>query len=48
MYTLSRSAGAAILEPASRVSDEARLRAKKELEGRTGDTDSKAEDEDDE
>ena len=36
----SRSAGALSLEATSRVSNDAKLRAQQELEGRTGDTDS--------
>jgi hypothetical protein len=39
----SRNAGATPLEAKPRMTDEAKARAKKELEGRTGDTDSEAE-----
>jgi hypothetical protein len=39
----SRSAGVANLETVSRVTDDVKLRAQRELEGRTGDTDSEAE-----
>lgn len=38
-----RNAGATPLEAKPRMTDEAKARAKKELEGRTGDTDSEAE-----
>jgi hypothetical protein len=40
----SRNAGATPLETRPRMTDEAKDRAQKELEGRTGDTDSEAED----
>jgi hypothetical protein len=39
----SRNAGATPLKAKPRMTDEAKARAKKELEGRTGDTDSEAE-----
>lgn len=35
-----------MIEKSSRVTNEAQLRAQKELEGRTGDTDSEADDDD--
>ena len=41
----SRSAGAKSLETTSRVSEEAKARAQEELAGRTGDTDSEADEE---
>jgi hypothetical protein len=43
----SRNAGAVTIEATSRVTDEAQLRAQQELEGRTGKTDSEADDNDD-
>jgi hypothetical protein len=43
----SRNAGAVIIEVTSRVTEEAQLRAQQELEGRTGETDSEADDDDD-
>ena len=39
----SRNAGATPLKAKPHMTDEAKARAKKELEGRTGDTDSEAE-----
>lgn len=42
----SRNAGAIAIESTSRVTNDAQVRAQKELEGRTGETDSEAEDED--
>jgi hypothetical protein len=42
----SCSAGATALETTTRVSNEAKIRAQKELEGRTGETDSEADDSD--
>lgn len=42
----SCNAGGAMIEKSSRVTNEAQLRAQKELEGRTGDTDSEADDDD--
>ena len=41
----SRSAGAKSLETTSRVSEEAKVCAQEELAGRTGDTDSEADEE---
>jgi hypothetical protein len=38
----SQSAGATALKTTTRVSEEAKLQAQQELEGRTGDTDSEA------
>jgi hypothetical protein len=43
----SRNAGAVTIEVTSRVTGEAQLRAQRELEGRTGETDSEADDGDD-
>ena len=40
----SRNAGATTVESTSRVTDDAQVHAQKELEGRTGETDSEAED----
>jgi hypothetical protein len=42
-YHHSHSAGALNIETTSRVSNDAKLHAQQELEGRTGDTDSEAE-----
>jgi hypothetical protein len=43
----SHNAGAVIIEVTSRITEEAQLRAQQELEGRTGETDSEADDDDD-
>jgi hypothetical protein len=42
----SRNAGVVVIEATSRITNEAQLRAQQELEGRTGETDSEADEDD--
>jgi len=46
MSVYSRNAGAVAIEAMSRITNEAQLRAQQELEGRTGETDSEADEDD--
>jgi hypothetical protein len=46
MNVYSRNTGAVVIEATSHITNEAQLRAQQELEGRTGETDSEADEDD--